>query len=53
MVPKKPTFTSLTEMQEFFKAKGKAGGKIRAKKLTKAQRSASAKKAAQARWAKK
>lgn len=34
-------------------ALGKLGGKARAKKLTAEQRSASAQKAAQARWAKK
>ena len=34
------------------RAGGKAGGKARAAKMTKAERSASAKKAAAARWAK-
>ncbi len=38
---------------EWFQAQGKRGGKTRARNLTKAQRSALARKAARARWAKK
>lgn len=40
------------EALEFFKREGARGGKARAKKLSKAQRSASAKKASRARWRK-
>ena len=42
----------MTEMMEFFKATGKKGGKKRAAGMTAAERSASAKKAAKARWKK-
>jgi len=41
-----------TEALDFFRKLGAKGGKIRAKKLTAAQRSASARKAVKARWAK-
>jgi hypothetical protein len=40
--------SSMTEMLEFFKAAGASGGKIAAKNMTKAERSARAKKAAAA-----
>ena len=43
----------MTEMMEFFKNTGAEGGRKRAAGMTKAQRSASAKKAANARWEKK
>lgn len=49
---KKPRFHSMTEMEQFFRDKGKQGGKARAAKLTAKQRSESARKAAKARWAK-
>ena len=39
-----------SEISEYFAKFGKAGGKLRAKKLSPEQRSESAKKAAQARW---
>ena len=42
----------MTEMMEFFRATGKKGGKKRAAGMTAAERSASAKKAAKARWKK-
>ena len=41
------------EREEFARLGGIAGGKARAKSLTKAERSAIAKKAAAARWKKK
>jgi hypothetical protein len=41
-------FGSVTELLEFFKKHGAAGGAIAAKKMTKAQRTARAKKAAAA-----
>jgi len=41
-----------TEALEFFRAKGAKGGRVRARKLTKEQRSESARKAVKARWAK-
>ncbi len=41
------------EREEFARSGGIAGGAARAKSLTKAERSAIAKKAAKARWAKK
>jgi len=40
-------------LREYFAKFGRRGGKIRAKKLTAEQRTASAKKAAAARWSKK
>jgi hypothetical protein len=40
------------EIRDYFAKFGKQGGKARAKKLTPEQRKASARKAAQARWAK-
>jgi hypothetical protein len=40
------------ELTKYFAKFGKQGGKARAKKLTPEQRKASARKAAQARWAK-
>jgi hypothetical protein len=40
-------------LSDHLKALGKKGGTARAKRLTAAQRSASAKQAAKARWAKK
>lgn len=42
----------MTEMMDFFKETGRAGGKERAAKMTPKERSESAKKAAQARWQK-
>jgi hypothetical protein len=42
----------MTEMMDFFKETGRAGGKERAAKMTKKERSDSARKAAQARWKK-
>lgn len=44
----KRRFTSLLEMEEFFRKMGAAGGRASAKKLTKAERVAKAKKAAAA-----
>jgi uncharacterized protein YdaU (DUF1376 family) len=41
------------EVLEFFRSAGKKGGKKRASKMTAEQRSASARKAAQARWKRK
>ena len=41
------------ELREFFAKHGKRGGRARAKKMTKEERAASARRAAQARWAKK
>jgi len=41
------------ELRKYFAKFGKQGGKARAKKLTPKQRTESARKAAQARWAKK
>ncbi|MCU1337085.1 MAG: hypothetical protein JWO19_2666 [Bryobacterales bacterium] len=41
----------MTEMIEYFREQGAKGGKKRAAKMTKAQRSESAAKAAKARWA--
>lgn len=54
-------FGSMTEMEEFFRERGRAGGKLggakggktAAKNMTEAQRKARAKKAAFARWGKK
>jgi len=43
----------MTEMMDFFKETGKQGGKKRAAGMSAAERSASAKKAAKARWDKK
>jgi hypothetical protein len=40
------------DLTKYFAKFGKQGGKIRAKKLTPEQRKESARKAAQARWAK-
>lgn len=40
------------EMMDFFKKTGAQGGKARAKKMTAEQRSESARKAVEARWAK-
>ena len=40
----------MTEMMEYFREQGAKGGKKRAASMTKAERSASAKKAAAARW---
>ena len=45
-------FSSMTEMMEFFRKTGAQGGKARAAKMTKKQRSESARKAVQARWKK-
>jgi hypothetical protein len=45
--------TSRKEISAYFAKFGKQGGKARAKNLTPEQRKASARKAAQARWAKK
>ena len=42
------TFGSMHELMEFFKTSGAKGGRVAAKKLTKAQRTARAKKAAAA-----
>ena len=44
--------TSRKEISAYFAKFGKQGGKARAKNLTPEQRKASARKAAQARWAK-
>jgi hypothetical protein len=44
---------SSAELLAFARSGGKAGGKARAAKLTKEQRSAIARKAAAARWAKR
>jgi uncharacterized protein YdaU (DUF1376 family) len=44
----KRTFGSMTEMLEFFKLTGRQGGKVAAKRMSKAQRTARAKKAAAA-----
>jgi hypothetical protein len=41
------------ELRDYFAKMGKRGGKARTKNLTPEQRKASARKAAQARWAKK
>jgi hypothetical protein len=41
------------EIRDYFAKFGKEGGKARARNLTPEQRKASARKAAQARWAKK
>jgi hypothetical protein len=49
---KRRAFKSMTEIEEFWRNTGSQGGKKRAAKLTKAQRSAIAKKAATARWKK-
>jgi hypothetical protein len=43
----------MTEMLEMFKKTGAQGGKKRAANMSKKERSESARKAAQARWAKK
>jgi len=48
---RKRTFQSMTEMMEFFRKTGAAGGKKRASAMTKKQRQQSARKAANARWA--
>jgi hypothetical protein len=40
------------ELIEFFRSEGRKGGKATARKLSKAQRQESARRAAQARWAK-
>ncbi len=48
MATKKREFTSMTEMLDFFKKTGAQGGKVAAKSMTKAERSARAKKAAAA-----
>jgi hypothetical protein len=45
-------FTSMTELQDYLRARGSAGGKKRAAKLTKKRRSEIASKAAKARWEK-
>ena len=45
---KRRKFGSMTEMIEFFQETGRKGGKVAAKKMTKAQRVARAKKAAAA-----
>lgn len=42
----------MTEMLEFFKKTGAQGGKARAAKMTKKQRSEAASKAVKARWKK-
>jgi hypothetical protein len=44
---------SKQEISEYFAKFGKQGGKKRARRMTAEQRAESAKKAAQARWAKK
>ena len=45
---KKRAFRSVTEMLDFFRETGRLGGQIAAKRMTKAQRAARAKKAAAA-----
>jgi hypothetical protein len=50
---KKRRFTSMTEMEEFFRKTGSQGGKKRSANMTQEQRSESARKAVKARWAKK
>ena len=44
----KRVFESLTELFEFFQTTGRQGGKVAAKRMTRAQRIARAKKAAKA-----
>jgi len=51
-VASKRKFESITEMEQFFIEAGRSGGKKRAAKLTKKQRSEGARKAAVARWKK-
>jgi hypothetical protein len=53
MAKKRRQFSSMTEIEEFWRKTGSAGGKIRAKKLSQKQRSEIARKAARTRWAKK
>ena len=53
MATKKREFASMTEMLDFFKKTGAQGGKKRAAGMSKAERSASAAKAAAVRWQKK
>jgi hypothetical protein len=43
----------MTEMQDFFRKTGAAGGRKRAANMTREERSESARKAVLARWAKK
>ena len=50
---RKRKFGSMTEMEEFFKKTGAAGGRKRASNMTREERSESARKAVLARWAKK
>jgi len=50
---KRMELLSDSEVVEFARLGGKAGGKARAEKLTKEQRTAIARKAAAARWAKR
>jgi hypothetical protein len=49
---KNPNPFATQEIRDYFARFGREGGKLRAKKMTPQQRKASARKAAQARWAK-
>lgn len=52
MARKRREFTSMTEIEDFWKKTGAQGGKARAAKMTKKQRSDAASKAVKARWKK-
>ena len=53
MSKKKKEFTSVEEMREFFRREGAKGAKKRSENMSADERSARAKKAVEARWAKK